>query len=125
MARMSSGKAAARWVVKNATMELLARRLPSARLRYEDLMASPRAALSGSFSSLGLRVQPAALEFIEDRSVRLAPDHTVMGNPMRMQTGVVELRLDDEWRRKLPFGSRALVTALTWPFLLRYGYSVW
>jgi hypothetical protein len=124
MARMRAGEAAVRWVVKNATMELLTRRLPVARLRYEDLLASPRAALSEALSCLGFSVESSALGFIDERSVRLGADHTVMGNPMRMQTGDVELRLDDAWRQGLPTASRALVTALTWPFLLRYGYPL-
>jgi hypothetical protein len=41
---------------------------------------------------------------------------------VRLNRGEVKLRLDDEWRRKMPPASRMIVSAMTWPFLLRYGY---
>jgi len=49
--------------------------------------------------------------------------HTVAGNPVRMQSGPLKLRVDDAWRAAMPAGDRRLVTLLTFPLLARYGYA--
>jgi hypothetical protein len=50
--------------------------------------------------------------------------HSVSGNPNRFGTGEVELRADEEWRRAMRGRDRGMVTALTWPLLLRYRYPL-
>ncbi|HEV3365155.1 MAG TPA: sulfotransferase, partial [Acidimicrobiia bacterium] len=50
-------------------------------------------------------------------------DHTVAGNPMRFHQGRLDLRLDQAWTTKLPERDRKVVTAITWPLQVRYGYS--
>jgi hypothetical protein len=40
-----------------------------------------------------------------------------------MDAGVIALRLDEEWREKLPPKNRRVVTAISWPLLRRYGYE--
>jgi hypothetical protein len=96
---------------------------PVARLRYEDLVARPRAELPRLLRTLDLPAEEGALRFIGEGSVEVEPNHTVMGNPMRMEPGVIQLRLDDRWIEAMPRGHERLVTALTWPFLVRYGYQ--
>jgi hypothetical protein len=54
--------------------------------------------------------------------VRLGSSHTVAGGRVRMRTGVLPLRLDDEWRTALPASLRRFVSAATWPLRRRYGY---
>jgi hypothetical protein len=49
--------------------------------------------------------------------------HTVAGNPVRMQSGPVTLRVDDAWRGAMSARDRRLVTLLTFPLLARYGYA--
>ena len=56
--------------------------------------------------------------------MRLAATHSVSGNPNRFGTGEVELRADEEWRRAMRGLDRGMVTALTWPLLLRYRYPL-
>lgn len=55
-------------------------------------------------------------------SVNLGSSHSVSGNPMRFNTGKVELRLDEEWREKMQIADRRVVTFLSFPLLYRYGY---
>ena len=55
--------------------------------------------------------------FADERTARLAVTHTVAGNPDRLRTGEVSVRLDDEWRTKMRLRDRALVTAMTAPLL--------
>ena len=37
----------------------------------------------------------------------------------------LELAPDDEWKTRMRRGDHRLVTALTWPLLLRYRYLAW
>lgn len=124
MLRMSAPRVAARWILHNAMMEMVGRRIPVARVRYEQLLANPRAELQRALATLTPDVPAGALDFITRGTVELKANHSVMGNPMRMQTGAVPLRVDDAWRTSMPAAARAAVTAMTWPFLLRYGYPV-
>jgi hypothetical protein len=91
-------------------------------VRYEDVVRAPRAEVARIIEHLGERLDDRALEFVGPRTVRLAPNHTAVGNDMRFRVGEVPLRLDDAWRRGLPASDRRVVTAMTWPFLRRYGY---
>ena len=54
--------------------------------------------------------------------LELDTDHTVAGNVVRFKRGSIELRLDEEWKRSMKPSDARLVTALTWPLLLKYGY---
>ena len=103
-------------------MELLGTRVPVYRLRYETLLATPRQALERALGSLDFQPGASDLDFITDSVVHLRANHTVMGNPMRLAVGDVPLRLDDAWRSEMPALARLTTTALTWPYLVRYGY---
>jgi hypothetical protein len=67
---------------------------------------------------------PPRLPFTSDRVVRLEATHSVSGNPSRFRTGEVELVPDGEWMRAMRGADWALVTAATWPWLLRYRYPL-
>jgi hypothetical protein len=69
----------------------------------------------------GLDVDEESLAFLGERSVDLATNHTVSGNPMRFKVGRLDLRMDDAWRRELPRSQAAFVHAVTWPLQRRYG----
>ena len=71
---------------------------------------------------LDLDIPDAQMPFEGPTEVRLATDHSVWGNPMRLQTGIVPMRPDEAWREGLPAGARRTVSAISWPGLLRYGY---
>jgi len=93
----------------------------SVRVRYEDFVRQPRATLERVVAMLAER--PSELPLRDERTVMLGSNHTMLGNPARFVTGEVELRDDAEWRHHLPATDRAVVTAITWPLLLRYGYG--
>jgi Sulfotransferase family len=121
MVRFSPAKSSALWDTWNASAEALWRRTPERylRLRYEDFVAEPRKSLA---RILGLVGVTAELPLAGEREVRLGVSHTVSGNPNRFETGAVELRPDQEWVSSMSPRDRALVTALTLPFLKHYGY---
>jgi len=92
----------------------------SALVFYEDLVSHPERELSRIVAALGEGYRGA--RFVNGDKVFLEANHTVSGNPVRFQLGPIRLRPDIEWRRKMERGQRRLVTALTLPFLARYGY---
>lgn len=111
------------WDVSNAAMPLLwrGRRSRYLRLRYEDLVAAPEAALRRLLALVG--AEDAELPLVGDHAVELAPSHSASGNPSRFATGRVELQADEEWRERMPLGQRLAVTAATAPFLHGFGYG--
>lgn len=112
------------WVAYNLLDEAVRRKARGRALlvRYEDLVANPRQTLRRITAAVDER--HVELPLVGERTVRLGPNHTVEGNPVRFATGDVELREDDAWRRELPAAARASITALTAPLLLRYGYPL-
>ncbi len=92
------------------------------RLRYEDLLDDPAAALRAVLAPTGLPLDDGWDAFLTPDGARLDASHSVAGNPMRFRTGTIPLRHDDAWRQALPPRDRRVVTALTSPFLLAYGY---
>ncbi|GGL07859.1 sulfotransferase family protein [Mangrovihabitans endophyticus] len=129
MTRHPVWKAALLWTVWNAvTVRLWARR-PGAylRVRYEDLIADPQATVRAVMDFAGVRepagVSGSGLPFTTGARVRLAPTHSVAGNPSRHRTGEVPLTADDEWRRAMPRRHRAVVAVLTAPLRRSLGYG--
>ncbi len=112
------------WIADNLLWDAVARRMPRAtRVRYEDLVADPRAELLRVLDELALSGAERTLGFLEDASAHLLPTHGISGNPMRFEHGRVALRVDDEWRTSMSLPRRALISAVTWPLLRHYGYS--
>ena len=117
----SPSRAALRWMECNLAFELLRRlRTPTVRMRYEALVGSPRAEVERMFDRLD--PAPRDLAFLEEGAVDVADQHSIRGNPMRFAHGRQRVRVDDAWRSQMQTTSRRLVTLVTWPLLLAYGY---
>lgn len=125
MWRVPVPRSAAQWSTLQLEMEAIGRLggAPSARLRYEDFVADPVGTLVETTARLGLPLGAADLPAVVGSEVVLAPSHGLSGNPSRFRTGAVELRPDDGWRVAMPSVDRAVVTAITLPLLVSYGYS--
>lgn len=118
MRRFSPLRSARDWNILNVGMEMLRR--SSVRcdfVRYEDLANDPSAELSRVLGR-----SSAAIDIPVSREVRLPSNHTVAGNPLRFTQDTVRVRPDEEWRDQMGRAQYYLVTALTWPLLIRYGY---
>jgi hypothetical protein len=122
MSRRGCLRAAAFWAFSNYGAEMFLRPVADGylRLRYEDLIARPRQWLDRIFRMVAGR--PVELPLVGEHTIDLRPSHSVKGNPDRLRTGPIELRLDDEWKTGMGPADRRVVTALTWPLLMRYGY---
>ena len=90
-------------------------------IRYEDFVDQPKSTIIRILDFLQEDV--SGLPFTGDREVELTRNHTVWGNPNRFEGGRVTLRSDDEWLTKMKWRHRILVSLITSPLLLWYGYS--
>ena len=98
--------------------------VPSARLRYEDLIADPVGSLVTATAALGVPLSPDDLPTVDEGRVELGSSHGLSGNPSRFQVGAIDLRRDDSWIAEMGTTDRRVVTALTLPLLTAYGYPV-
>jgi len=123
MPRMSPVKVSRVWSVQNYSYGLLSGFARLSRLRYEDFVDDPTFYLAETLSRVGFVVEAGSLhDVVRGREISLSVDHTVSGNPGRFRTGKIELRLDEEWKGKMRGADKNVVTALTAPLLLKYGY---
>jgi hypothetical protein len=125
MARIPVPKLAARWSTYNGLFDVL--RLfhrGGMGLRYERFVADPVGVMSRISAMAGYEMGPRDLDFVEESGLRLSTEHSVSGNPMRFSDGTVPLRVDDAWRSAMTRKHKAVVTALTAPGMLRYGYRL-
>jgi hypothetical protein len=106
----------------NLLIEQLAR-MRGSRLfvRYEDMVDSPRQALAQIAEFVaepGLeRGLPPTTEPLD-----LGVNHTVSGNPVRFEARSIRLKPDTEWQTRMKPAQKAVITVMTWPHLMRYGY---
>jgi hypothetical protein len=125
MTRYSPGRSALLWNAHNAAFGLLSRRgVPVRRIRYEQFLTDPRAAVRELADFAGLLVTGSELAFLGDGYADLRVGHSAAGNPMRFSVGRLPLRRDDAWVRALPRGQRRLVGAVCAPLLRAYGYPL-
>jgi hypothetical protein len=108
------------WDLEHVALGLV-RRLARGRyvIRDEDLTRNPVAVLGAALQRVGIH---ADVSFLGSGRLHLGDNHLVAGNPVRFERGDVPITPDDEWRSRLPKDRRRIVTALTWPLLLRHGF---
>jgi len=125
MTRYSPGRSALLWNAHNAAFGLLSRLgVPVRRIRYEQFLTDPRAALRDLAEYAGVPADAADLAFLGDGYADLRVGHSAAGNPMRFSVGRLPMRRDDDWMRSLPSGQRRLVGAVCAPMLRAYGYPL-
>jgi hypothetical protein len=94
---------------------------PYLRLCYEEFVRRPRESVERILDLVEEEV--GDLPFVSKQSIVMNTTHSVGGNAnTRFLTGRVDLRLDERWRDDLSFTNKAIITSLTWPLILRYGY---
>ncbi len=121
MTRWPPQRIAAQYMSYNPLLHGLAHRVPSVLVRYEDVVASPETQLRRILALTGDADTP--LPFLDGSTARLEDNHNVGGNPMRFRRGEITLDEDDEWRTEMNPTHRRMVTTLTAPLLVRYGYT--
>jgi hypothetical protein len=112
------------WMLRHLTFDAIRRRYGRERsfvVVYERLMEDPNPALRAACRLLGAREPERPLR--AGLPIPMPEVHGPDGNGRFTPTQVV-LREDDRWRSELHPLDRALVTLLTLPLLLRYGYPI-
>lgn len=122
MPRFGPAQTSRLWSLRNYSYSFLSGFDRLSRLRYEDFVDDPTLYLAETLTGLGLEDEVGGLPVVRGREISLSVDHTVSGNPSRFRTGNMELRLDEEWKVKMRGADKNVVTALTAPLLLKYGY---
>lgn len=117
MFRYNLAGACLRYVVYNGLTGTLRKTMPYQRLRYEDLVADPRQGLEWVLPD-----EAAISNGIASDSFAPPPQHTVDGNPIRLATRPMTIKVDDAWRQAMPRREQMLVMAMTAPLLVQYGY---
>jgi UDP-N-acetylglucosamine transferase subunit ALG13 len=112
------------WLVNGLLFHVLsATGTPTLRLRYEDVLADPRSAVARVLNFADVTADATSLSRITSTSAYLGSDHTVAGNPMRFTSGSVALRQDHAWRSAMASRDRRIVSVITWPLRVLYGYT--
>ena len=122
MDRYSPGFSALLWDAHNLAFSALAKLgVPVKRVLYEQMLANPAATISSIADFIGMSsVYTDGL--LDGDKICLGTTHQVAGNPMRFRIGELDLHRDDAWRANFSPSSRWLVSGLTAPLMLRYGY---
>jgi Sulfotransferase family len=113
-----------RWIFFNTVgLWRLKRRYPTLVIKMEDLVADPASTLDAVrvFADVDQSTQIVN----DDGSITIGGAHSVSGNPGRFAEGPTQLRAPETWRTSLPLWKRTLVTVVTFPVMLRYGYRIW
>lgn len=124
MQQRSPLETAIMWTLVNGT----ARRVLGAgperfvEVRYEDFAAAPRASVESILAIAG--ANGATAPFTGERSVTLSANHSVAGNPDRLDARTVEIRPDSEWTARISSVNAAVTTAGALPLLRRYRYPL-
>ncbi|HSE08344.1 MAG TPA: sulfotransferase [Nocardioidaceae bacterium] len=118
------GASSARWLAWNAAAEAFWQRDSSryVRVRYEDFVVKPLETCQLVLDMLGK--SSLNVEVTADQEVFLDVCHTVDGNPVRLNRGLVRLTKDDEWETAMDLRTKLAVTSMTLPLLLRYHYPL-
>jgi Sulfotransferase family len=124
MEQIGPAKSAVLWDVWNVAGGVLFRGGADRylRLRYEDFVADPQTAVRSILAMVGM--EDATLPFVDIGEACTTANHSVAGNPDRLRHGRITLRSDDRWRTAMTARDRRLVSTLTSPLLLRYGYRL-
>ena len=123
MPRISPAQTSRNWSLRNYSYDSLSGFARLSRLRYEDFVNDPTFYLAATLIRVGFVVEAGSLhDVVCGRKISLSVDHTVSGNPSRFRTGKIALQPDEEWKGKMRGADKNVVTALTAPLLLKYGY---
>jgi hypothetical protein len=89
-------------------------------MRYEDFTRSPYPLLRQALDFFGYPHK--SLDFLADNRFTPAGAPSVSGNPLRFQKDEIVIKPDAEWSKKMPKSQQALVSILTSPLMIGYGY---
>jgi hypothetical protein len=109
------------WSLVNAAIErMLDKPARYMQLRYEQFVADPLGSLNQIADFVGEKRALLDDVQLDGRHIALEPTHSASGNPMRFNSGLVEIRADERWKTGLTAGTASAVRVLTYPVARRY-----
>jgi len=93
-------------------------------LRYEDFVMQPRSSIFKILAHLGLPKEYCDTIFINENTVKIATQHTISGNPVRFQKGVISVLSSYQDMENLGLGWRSIVSLITLPLLKKFHYAL-
>jgi hypothetical protein len=113
------------WSSRNLVAEIIGRQMKDKYLRllYENFVQEPKNAVRDIVLMLKEDPELADVPFVSAHEVRLNPSHLIYGNPDRFKSGIIRLKYDAKWKQ-MRRRDKLIVTALTWPFLIKYNYPI-
>ena len=114
----------ARWLLWNLELELLRVGRPGrfTRIRFEDFLEQPIGQVRRILAVVG--AEDAEVPFVDDRSVRLPAHHMVEGHSSRFDVGVIPIRANTTWTRRLSTRREISTSLLALPLQLLYRYPI-
>jgi hypothetical protein len=123
MATFSPSYSAVRWVAYNAATEVLrVTGVPVLRVRYESLSQRPDRELNRITDQLLDLPRPAPDTWRLPDVRLLHTQHMLSGNAVRFQRARIRIEPDKDWHETMSARHRRVVTALSAPLLVLYGY---
>jgi len=122
MARYGPLRSSFQWSALNLASEIVGKQYPGRymKMNYEEFISNPIISTNQILSFVG--EHPTTLPFEETNKVLIRKTHSNWGNPDRQKSGIIELRIDREWQKKIGLLDKMIITTLTFPLLARYGY---
>lgn len=113
---------AAWWLTYQLFLRKLLKNHPrSFLIKYEELINTPGNMIMSILG--GLQELNIDLDFINDGVIKnIHEGHSISGNPNRFDKGAIKLTLDTEWVTNMSNLKKALVTLITLPGLIQFGY---
>ena len=122
MPRHGVTRSALAWNLSNwLTERLRGRGVELREQRYEDLVAAPLPTLA-AIASFALGHDVAVSDSVLDADAEPSR-HTIAGNPVKLQSGRIELRNDDAWENAMSRGQKVVVRTLCAWQMHRFGYG--
>jgi hypothetical protein len=108
-----------KWTLVNPFAELIASWRPAHHwtIRYEDLTEDPKIFVEAIAAEVLGR--PTTCSFLQGNRAAVQVQHILAGNPDKLDRSALVI---DKRRPALPSGTNFLVSLLTFPMMLRYGY---
>jgi hypothetical protein len=121
MPRHSAFASGGAWTIFNAfTARLRSLQHPFRMQRYEDFVADPSGEIA-AIASFALGTPTALPKDLFEKQPHVP--HSIAGNPVRIGSEHVRVKLDDEWM-KMPLRDQLSAEICSFPGMLRYGYRI-
>jgi hypothetical protein len=91
-------------------------------VRYEDFVSDPQKIFKEICQNIGVQAESP---FISNTEFKISREnHLIASNPSAPRVGLNTIKFDSEWKEKMPFWAKLLVTLICWPMMLIYGYPI-